>query len=916
MAVVQRLSNWLGAERRSALRQAAVCAGIVCLMLLVSCAVQGIYPFGDRALSYDDGPIQYAGMHGWYHRVLTGQANLQYSFATALGGGTFPLFSYYLASPFSLLAAFFDTRDAMRLLSILWPLKLTLASFTCAYYLRRRFRLSLSANLALSASYIFAPWVLISGTCIMWLDGVYLLPVICLGVWKLIRGESCATLFWSIGCSVLFNWYAGYMCCAFAVLMFFADLVAVERPAGLSIPRVCLRFFATLMLGVGLGGVMLLTTVRSLSNGTTSNETSGLKYFLSTFSERPVMNDPIKLLSLFAINNAGQNELDLWLVLTYPISIMAVSGVLLAGVFAVPLDRSRTRAKVAWMVLLLCFLLCLVFTPLNLIVTGLTLAESYVPRFMFLILMAMVHCTAIALELPEGAPRPEPARWRMTVTSGVVGLLVILFLPPLVYPQLGPQLPWRIIEFVVAAGALVLFVLAGVASDTSSPAAKGRRSLAFGVAATVLVLVPCVNIAITSFDFSSTTTISAREEYFDDRGDLLVSGIDADFFRAETTDVGSTAVSFGTTMYNATTTDNFGLGVNGLGHYSSISYQAISNLLGKLGYCNTPAHRNMTWYSAPLLATDSLLGIRYVLTDVANPPGLEYQRDVTMPKVFGPGWALYENPYALPIGYGVYRFARTVPWGHVSDWGWDSFINTDKLYTSLVGRSVQLYTVGTEEHVIPVKNTNSKHSITYACWQVVAPADGPLYLASAFPTNRRVKVYADGVFVRPAGGWNFDTYNVYLGEHAAGDVITIEVLPEYPEEGTFKTFNSAVVPATLDMDVFKELNAELAARPFQARVIRDGYIEGTYVADGTDSLLLTVPFDVSWRVTVDDQPVQQESLNGLTLIRLEPGEHTIKMSYLTSGLKLGLLISGGSLLLFLAWRLLLRWHDRRRALAA
>ena len=74
-------------------------------------ALTGTFPFGDHPFVARDGVFQYVGLHGWYHQVLTGQDNLFYSFAKGLGGGTFPLFAYYLSSPVSLLAAFVQPKD-------------------------------------------------------------------------------------------------------------------------------------------------------------------------------------------------------------------------------------------------------------------------------------------------------------------------------------------------------------------------------------------------------------------------------------------------------------------------------------------------------------------------------------------------------------------------------------------------------------------------------------------------------------------------------------------------------------------------------------------------------------------------------------------------------------------------------------
>ena len=74
--------------------------------LLAAFAASGIYPFGDVSVMLYDMPLQYVDYFGWFSDVLRGDADLLYSNAAGLGGGMFSLFSYYLASPFNLLAPF------------------------------------------------------------------------------------------------------------------------------------------------------------------------------------------------------------------------------------------------------------------------------------------------------------------------------------------------------------------------------------------------------------------------------------------------------------------------------------------------------------------------------------------------------------------------------------------------------------------------------------------------------------------------------------------------------------------------------------------------------------------------------------------------------------------------------------------
>lgn len=1007
-----------------ALRAAGLAAAVTALVFAVACAWLGIFPFGDRGLSWADGPIQYVGYFGWLHRVLTGEANLEYSFAGALGAEMFPVFAYYLSSPFSLLAAFFDVGDALRLVSVLQPLKLMCASATCAYYLTRRFTLGLPATLALAVSYALAPWMLIDGSCIMWLDGIYLLPVICLGIWKLVRGEAPTTLYLGIGLSVVFNWYAGYMCCAFAVLMFLVELAAGwrPRPAGRegdatklgvaahravasgdgpaegtvtgtatgadrakegqqtsparetvgstadaaagapSLLRLCLRFACALGLGAALGAVMLVPTMRFMAANPVLAESSGLSFILSTPIADWVLMDPAELLASLALDGPGFAALGNVFVELSVLPASAVPCLLLAGLCALPLDRARLREKLAWFVGTLCLLACMALLPLNLALTGFSLTESYHPRFMFLIFMALVHCAALALTgagpsaegdepVPEGTdegltqavanegpdhaakgatePRQAsklpvttpkttavwvPSRaWARTAVSGAAGAAVILLLPIVFYPELVVSLPARIGELACAA-ALLALLACGVSARAKLPSRVGATAT---VVAALVVALPCL-------DFSSQLSLSARDAYFSAIGDTLTSGTDEGFFRAESCDLGSVAAGLDTLTENATTSDHLAMGVNGLAFYSSTSYPAVGKLLGKMGYCYTPSARNMTWYRAPLAATDALFGLRSVLAPYA-PAGMRQVEELDLPAPYGPGWAVYGSDRALPLGFGVAGAEAAINWDEMSWWNWDAFKNQSALFASLVGHEVELYTEGGEEAVVPLDDALSDRPVKSAHWLVTAPADGPLYLAQYTPPGAAVMLAADGVPLETTGTWAFGTNVVYLGEHAAGDLVELSctVVPSYDAqlvagagelEYNLVATEARFAAATLDLDALDGALDELRARPFEASRVRDGLVEGRYRSDGEGKLLFTIPYDVGWRIEVDGVPTEAESLDGLIALELAEGEHKISLRYLTPGLRLGMAGTAASLAAFCIWQLIVRRsqpHERR-----
>ena len=81
-------------------------------VVLLSFILLGFAPFGDRAFLYKDGQQQMIDLYCWYKDALAGKSSIDYTFTKYLGGSNFAVFSYYLASPFSLLIVFFRKEQA------------------------------------------------------------------------------------------------------------------------------------------------------------------------------------------------------------------------------------------------------------------------------------------------------------------------------------------------------------------------------------------------------------------------------------------------------------------------------------------------------------------------------------------------------------------------------------------------------------------------------------------------------------------------------------------------------------------------------------------------------------------------------------------------------------------------------------
>lgn len=86
--------------------------------------------------------------------------------------------------------------------------------------------------------------------------------------------------------------------------------------------------------------------------------------------------------------------------------------------------------------------------------------------------------------------------------------------------------------------------------------------------------------------------------------------------------------------------------------------------------------------------------------------------------------------------------------------------------------------------------------------------------------------------------------------------------------------------------------AKLAENTLENIQIGTDKVDGTVTLDRSKILLLTIPYCDGWTATVDGKEVQLLQANTMfSALALEPGEHTIHLTYRTPHLKAGLAVS-------------------------
>ena len=188
-------------------------------LLLLMIILKRFDLFDDTFLP-SDARAQYVSLFSYFKDILSGKESLFYSFNNGLGGNMCSVFVYYLSSPLNLLIIFFNHENLSLFVSILILLKICLSGLTMNIYISQKFKMKSISTLLFSTCYALMSFSVSYYFNVMWLDSIYLLPLVMLGIDKLIFKNKpflyCTSLFFCL----ISNFYTGYMVCIFCVIYF------------------------------------------------------------------------------------------------------------------------------------------------------------------------------------------------------------------------------------------------------------------------------------------------------------------------------------------------------------------------------------------------------------------------------------------------------------------------------------------------------------------------------------------------------------------------------------------------------------------------------------------------------------------------------------------------------------------------
>ena len=255
------------------------------LIMIIIFIQRGIFPFGEESFLRTDMYHQYAPFFSEFQYKLTHGGSLLYSWDVGMGVNFSALYAYYLASPINWLLILCPKGLIIEFMTYTIVLKIGLAGLTMAWYLRRRCGTRDFGVAFFGIFYALSGYMAAYSWNIMWLDCIWLFPVIMLGLERLVKDKKPLLYCISLGLSILSNYYISIMICIFMVIYFGCLLILEGRRSLRATARSVWQFAVYSLAAGGLAAVVLLPEIFALQS-----TASGDFNFPQTVSSYSILN--------------------------------------------------------------------------------------------------------------------------------------------------------------------------------------------------------------------------------------------------------------------------------------------------------------------------------------------------------------------------------------------------------------------------------------------------------------------------------------------------------------------------------------------------------------------------------------------------------------------------------------------------
>lgn len=834
------------------------------LSMIIVYFFKDIFPFGDQMYLRSDCWHQYTPYLQILQDKLKSGGSLFYTWEIGGGMNFIALAAYYLASPLNLLTLVWPGNMA-DIVSFFIVLKMGLAGFSTTYYLTKKFGKKNIVTIAFGMVYALSAYFAAFSWNIMWLDCMWLLPFIILGLDKLVNERKCKMYCIALALSIFSNYYIGIMLCIYSVIYFIYLFCTADIDTTLGKAKARLLIFKDYVIYSILAGGLaacvilpeyfnLLTTKSADSSFPTALE----EYFSVLYMMfRSLINIPVADLKYPHDPN---------IYCTVAIFVL------------IPLfwmcKKINLKERVGKTVIAVIMLLSFSFNIPNYIWHGLHFPNSLPCResflYIFLIITMAYQASMYIKDFKDS---------QIIGTAGAsIGFILILqelfkdtsFFSDLVIDTNIIKIIYCSIFFIVLYTVLIMLYR--------------RKPDMKGFVAYLLILVVFCELTL-NMNVTGIPSTSSRSGYYESTGayeqlnetaknDATSEGVQ--FYRSET-------------VSHATRNDGARFRYNSISTFSSVSSAAIQDYFDTIGL--QTSYNAYSYYGhTPLTAALFSIKYEYSTSDASLPKQTSLVSSASYTTTGGgtSNLNLYKYNNTLPLGFMI-KSSTMGSWDTSSG---NPFMTQNNFVTSAVSGSVPIFhklksssigTFTTEYDLDPEDTYKPTGSETTFDVYFFCPTAAETLTATVTGATNTTKTFSS----------TQQNYICYVGEVSAGSTITVTA-------GDGQAL-SACYAYAFDNSAWEQDYQLLNAQPYQVESYSDTKIIGTITTDTTGIMYTSIPYDEGWSVYIDGEeasitPICNDALTG---VLVSQGTHEITFKYCPKGFVPGILITIICLLVFI-----------------
>lgn len=796
--------------------------------------ITGMYPFGDKSILTMDMSGQYINYLAYFRNIFFDNASIFYDFSMNLGSNAYGLFAYYISSPLNIVLCFFKQEHILEAILCLNIIEIGLAGTTMAIYLSKVTKLKNYHMIGLSVMYALMSYNIIYSQNIMWLDGVIYLPLVMLGLEKIIKEQKYGMYIIFLALAIFSNFYIGYMIGVFGLLYFIANLVIKnesqdKKEYWKQFRKVFFIYCKASIFTIFITAILLLPVGINLINSKADIHASNLK--MDTYF------NPLDAISKIAIGAFSQDEL------TFGAPNIYCGSLSLLLCFTYFLNKKiEQKEKIVNFIFMAIILLAFIFVPLNLLFHMLQSPVWFPFRYSFVFSFLMIILASKNMEKEIDLK---------TLWIGQIALSVIIALFGKLYPE-------YITNNNVMLTIICLFILGQIYFYINSKKDNIKNIYKIG-----FILFICIEMIMNGYQITNQINYVKRENFmisYQKVNDIIqkYKSRENDFYRINSEAFRSINDSM---LYH----------YNGFGHYSSTSGKANKDFLTDFGIRQNLIVENASKITLPM---NALLGIKYTILQEDK---IEDQNYETYEEIENNGQVkLLQNPYALSIGFMVNEQAKNIELEDNKP-----LENQNHLFKGITGIEENLFSNIPKEEVSIIKENengitieihNEEEKEYYIVYQLV---NG---------TTKGVNIYVDGESYVSTSEVNAGASNVvYIPKKSKNTIIKID-------KEAFKDFSWECYE--FHPEVWDKMYEKLATTQLDIEENKSHYLKGNIQVEESGLLFTSMINDRGWTIKVDGKSVEKQRIaENLIGIDIEKGEHTVEFVYCPEGFYIGMIIT-------------------------